>query len=89
MHWLVRPAAPERESFHDLFDGGRATLGMGCGWFEKEHADLGFPFGTWTDRFEKLEEALQIIAPMLRGERPTLSGKHYQVSEATNSPARV
>ncbi len=70
----------------DHVSHGRATLGIGCGWFEKEHEDLGFEFGTFTDRFEKLEEALQIIIPMLRGERPTLAGKHYQVSEAANSP---
>ncbi len=73
----------------DHVSHGRATLGIGCGWFEKEHADLGFEFGTWTDRFEKLEEALQIILPMLRGERPTLEGKHYTVKEATNSPAPI
>ncbi len=73
----------------DHVSGGRATLGIGAGWFEKEHVDLGFEFGTWTDRFEKLEEALQIIIPMLRGERPTLQGKHYRVNEATNSPAPV
>jgi F420-dependent oxidoreductase-like protein len=73
----------------DHVSNGRATLGIGCGWFEKEHVDLGFEFGTWTDRFEKLEEALQIIIPMLRGERPTLAGKHYQVTEAANSPAPI
>ena len=39
------------------------------GWFELEHDSLGFEFGTFTDRFEKLEEALQIIGPMLRGEK--------------------
>ncbi len=73
----------------DHVSNGRATLGIGCGWFEKEHVDLGFEFGTWTDRFEKLEEALQIIRPMLRGERPTLAGKHYSVTEAVNSPAPI
>ncbi|MBW2315332.1 MAG: LLM class F420-dependent oxidoreductase [Deltaproteobacteria bacterium] len=73
----------------DHVSGGRATLGIGAGWFEKEHTDLGFEFGTFTDRFEKLEEALQIIVPMLRGERPTLSGKHYSVTEAANVPAPV
>ncbi len=73
----------------DHVSGGRATLGIGAGWFEKEHVDLGFEFGTWTDRFEKLEEALQIIIPMLRGERPTLDGKHYRVNEAVNSPPPV
>jgi F420-dependent oxidoreductase-like protein len=71
----------------DHVSHGRATLGIGCGWFEKEHTDLGFEFGSWTDRFEKLEEALQIIRPMLLDERPTLAGKHYQVTEAANVPA--
>jgi len=73
----------------DHVSGGRATLGIGCGWFEKEHLDLGFEFGSFGDRFEKLEEALQIIVPMLRGERPTLAGQHYQVSEAINSPPPI
>ena len=50
----------------DHVSGGRATLGIGAGWFELEHQSLGFEFGTFTDRFEKLEEALQIIEPMLR-----------------------
>jgi F420-dependent oxidoreductase-like protein len=71
----------------DHVSGGRAQLGIGAGWFELEHDSLGFEFGTFTDRFEKLEEALQIIKPMLAGERPTFSGKWYSVSEARNSPA--
>ena len=71
----------------DHVSHGRATLGIGAGWFELEHAALGFPFGTWTERFEKLDEALQIIRPMLRDERPTVSGKHYHVTDAINRPA--
>jgi len=73
----------------DHVSHGRATLGLGAGWFEKEHLDLGFAYGTFGERFEKLEEALRIIVPMLRGERPTLHGKHYTVTEAANSPAPV
>jgi len=73
----------------DHVSHGRATLGIGAGWFEAEHTALGFEFGTFAERFEKLEEALQIIGPMLRGERPTLHGKHYDVTEAVNSPAPV
>ena len=73
----------------DHVSGGRATLGIGCAWFEKEHLDLGFEFGTFGDRFEKLEEALQIILPMLRGERVTFSGNHYAVQDAINSPAPI
>ncbi len=73
----------------DVVSGGRAQLGIGAGWFEFEHQSLGFEFGTFTDRFERLEEALQIILPMLRGELPTFEGERYQVHEAINHPAPV
>ncbi len=71
----------------DVVSGGRAQLGIGAGWFEVEHQSLGFEFGTFTERFEKLEEALQIITGMFAGERPSIDGRWYQVSEAINSPA--
>lgn len=71
----------------DHVSGGRATLGIGSGWFELEHDAFGIPFNSFTERFEKLEEALNIILPMLRGERPTMDGTHYQVTEAINQPA--
>jgi F420-dependent oxidoreductase-like protein len=70
----------------DIVSGGRAQLGIGAGWFELEHTAYGIDFGTFTDRFEKLEEALQIIIPMLHGQRVTFTGKHYQVVDAFNSP---
>src|SRR5262245_66688641 len=73
----------------DIVSSGRAQLGIGAGWFDVEHDALGFEFGTFTDRFEKLEEALQIILPMLRDERPTLDGKHYTVKDAVNQPPPV
>ena len=73
----------------DVVSGGRAQLGIGAGWFELEHDALGYEFGTFTDRFEKLEEALQIILPMLRDENPTFSGKHYSVTNAINHPAPI
>jgi F420-dependent oxidoreductase-like protein len=73
----------------DLVSGGRAQLGIGAGWFEVEHEALGFEFGTFTDRFEKLEEALQIIIPMLRDERPTVAGRHYRVTDAVNQPPPI
>jgi F420-dependent oxidoreductase-like protein len=71
----------------DIVSGGRAQLGIGCGWFELEHDSFGIEFGTFTDRFEMLEEALQVILPMLRDERPSIDGKHYQITEAINQPA--
>jgi F420-dependent oxidoreductase-like protein len=73
----------------DIVSSGRAQLGIGAGWFDVEHDALGFEFGTFTDRFEKLEEALQIILPMLRDERPSLDGEHYTVKSAINQPPPV
>jgi F420-dependent oxidoreductase-like protein len=73
----------------DIVSEGRALLGIGAGWYELEHNSFGIPFGTFTDRFEKLEEALQIILPMLRDERPSFDGDHYQVKEAINQPPPV
>jgi F420-dependent oxidoreductase-like protein len=73
----------------DIVSGGRAQLGIGAGWYELEHRAFGIEFGTFTDRFEKLEEALRIIIPMLRGETATLDGRHYHVVDAVNSPPVV
>ena len=70
----------------DIVSGGRAVLGIGAGWFELEHKAFGYEFGTFTQRFEKLAEALDIIEPMLRGQRPTLDGKWYHVENAMNEP---
>jgi hypothetical protein len=71
----------------DHVSGGRAQLGIGSGWFELEHQSFGIPFGTFTTRFEQLEEALQVILPMLRGERVSYSGKHYEFTDVINEPA--
>jgi F420-dependent oxidoreductase-like protein len=70
----------------DVISQGRAILGLGTGWYELEHDSLGYEFGTFTDRFNKLGEALQIILPMLEGERPTVDGKYYRTKEAMAEP---
>jgi F420-dependent oxidoreductase-like protein len=70
----------------DVISQGRAILGLGTGWFELEHDQLGYEFGTFTDRFNKLYEALEIIVPMIKGERPTFSGKYYKTVEAMANP---
>ncbi len=70
----------------DVVSGGRAILGIGAGWYELEHQSFGLEFGTFTDRFERLDEALQIIEPMLRGQRPSFDGLWYQVENAINEP---
>ena len=73
----------------DVVSNGRGQLGIGAGWFELEHDAFGIEFGTFTDRFERLEEALRIIVPMLRGERPSLDGERYTVREAMNEPPPI
>ena len=70
----------------DVISQGRAILGIGTGWYEHEHDSLGYEFGTFTDRFKKLGEALQIILPMLEGERPTFTGEYYRTQEAMAEP---
>lgn len=70
----------------DVISRGRAVLGIGTGWFELEHTQLGFEFGTFTERFAKLDEALQIILPMLSGERVTFTGQYYRTTEAVAVP---
>ncbi|MDI6100223.1 LLM class F420-dependent oxidoreductase [Actinoplanes sp. NEAU-A12] len=70
----------------DVVSKGRAILGIGAGWFEREHHDFGFEFGTFGQRFERLEEALTIIAPMLKGEPASLDGKWYTARGAINNP---
>lgn len=70
----------------DVVSKGRAILGIGAGWFEREHDDYGFDFGTFGQRFERLEEALTIIAPMLKGEPATVDGKWYTARGAMNNP---
>ncbi len=73
----------------DHISDGRVVLGLGSGWQENEHIAFGIPFGTFTDRFEKLEESLQIIRAMRDDERSDLDGKHYTTVDAPLSPKPV
>jgi F420-dependent oxidoreductase-like protein len=70
----------------DVASAGRAILSVGTGWFELEHRQLGFEFGTFTDRFNRVEEALQILDPMIKGERSTFSGEWYTTESAFAEP---
>lgn len=70
----------------DVISQGRAVLGIGTGWFELEHQQLGFEFGTFTERFQKLDEALKIILPMIAGDRVTFSGEYYRTENAIAVP---
>jgi F420-dependent oxidoreductase-like protein len=71
----------------DVLSRGRAILGIGAAWFEREHRGLGVAFPPLRERFERLEEALQIAHQMWTGKVGTYEGKHYQLAESLCVPA--
>ena len=73
----------------DHISGGRFNLGIGAGWFEREHRDFGIDFKTVPGRLAALEEALRIIRGMLTEPRTTVHGKHYTVTDAIGLPKGV
>ena len=73
----------------DVLSGGRSYFGVGAAWFEREHLGLGVPFPPLKERFEKLEELLQIAHQMWSDEVGPYKGKHYQLAETLNSPQVV
>jgi F420-dependent oxidoreductase-like protein len=73
----------------DVISKGRAFLGIGAAWYEREHDGLGVDFPPVKERFERLEDALHICRAMFRGERPTFRGQHHRVTDAINSPAPI
>jgi F420-dependent oxidoreductase-like protein len=70
----------------DVLSGGRAWLGVGAGWNEEESRGLGVPFPAVAERFERLEETLQICLQMWSGNEQPYQGKHYQLARPLNSP---
>ena len=70
----------------DVLSKGRAYLGIGAAWNEEESRALGFEFPPLKDRFEQLEEALQIIQQMWKGDEKPYNGKHYHLGRPLNSP---
>ncbi|MDH3731722.1 MAG: LLM class F420-dependent oxidoreductase, partial [Acidimicrobiia bacterium] len=70
----------------DVLSGGRAELGIGAAWYEREHEGLGVPFPPVAERFERLEESLQICLQMWSDDNGPYTGKHYELGETLNSP---
>ena len=73
----------------DVLSGGRAYLGIGAAWFEREHLGLGVPYPPIAERFQRLEEALQITKQMWSNNDGAYKGKHYQLVETLNSPQAI
>lgn len=73
----------------DVLSGGRAWLGIGAGWFDREHEGLGVTFPPTSERFERLEEILQIANQMWSDNDGPYAGKHYQLAETICQPQPV
>jgi F420-dependent oxidoreductase-like protein len=73
----------------DVVSGGRAELGIGAAWYEREHLGLGVPYPPTAERFERMEEAIQICLQMWRGDESGFQGTHYQLAETICSPRPV
>jgi F420-dependent oxidoreductase-like protein len=73
----------------DIISGGRAVLGLGAAWFEAEHHAYGFDFPPLKERFERLEDALNIARRLFTQDVSTYEGKHYRVVEAFNNPKPI
>ncbi|MDX1892379.1 LLM class F420-dependent oxidoreductase [Mycolicibacterium sp. 050158] len=73
----------------DVLSGGRSMFGIGAAWYEREHHALGIPYPPLKDRFEMLEETLQICRQMWSEDDGPYEGKHYRLAETICSPQPI
>ena len=73
----------------DVLSAGRAELGIGAAWYDREHLGLGVPFPPVSERFERLEEAIQICLQMWSDDDGPYDGTHYQLTETLCRPMPV
>ncbi|MFN8616651.1 MAG: LLM class F420-dependent oxidoreductase [Dehalococcoidia bacterium] len=70
----------------DVLSGGRAVLGLGAAWFDREHRAYGIPFPPLKERFERLEETILVLKQLWSREDGRFEGRHYTFKETLNSP---
>ncbi|RNL62557.1 LLM class F420-dependent oxidoreductase [Nocardioides marmoriginsengisoli] len=73
----------------DALSGGRAVLGLGAAWYEREHRALGIPYPPLSERFERLEETVQVVRQLWSDDDGPYDGRHYQLAETICSPKPV
>ena len=73
----------------DVLSGGRAELGLGAAWYEREHSGLGVPFPPLSERYERLDETIRICFQMWSDDDGPFEGRHYQLAETLCSPRPV
>ncbi len=73
----------------DVVSGGRLELGVGAGWNLEESEAYGIELGTLTERFDRFDEALEVLVSLLTNEHTTFEGTYYQLHEARNEPKPI
>lgn len=73
----------------DVLSQGRSMLGLGAAWYDREHLALGIPYPPLRDRFEMVEETLQICRQMWSDDNGPYHGKHYQLAETICVPQPI
>jgi F420-dependent oxidoreductase-like protein len=73
----------------DVLSGGRAQLGLGAAWYEREHRGLGVPYPPVSERFERLEETIQICLQMWSDDDGPYAGEHYRLAETICEPKPI
>jgi F420-dependent oxidoreductase-like protein len=73
----------------DVLSGGRGELGIGAAWYDREHRGLGVPYPPTSERFERLEEALQVCFQMWSDNDGPYEGRHYQLAETICEPRPI
>ena len=73
----------------DVISGGRLELGIGVGWHEPEFIQFGIPFRTFKERFEMLEEGIEVIKRLWTQDKASFSGKHYNLKDAVMEPKPI
>jgi F420-dependent oxidoreductase-like protein len=70
----------------DILSGGRAYLGIGAGWYEEEAKGYGIPYPSTAERFEQLEDTLQLAQALWDSDEASFTGKHFSMPAITNNP---
>lgn len=73
----------------DILSQGRAMLGVGAAWYEREHQGLGVPYPSTSERFERLEETIKICRQMFGDDEGPYDGTHYRLAETLNNPQTI
>jgi F420-dependent oxidoreductase-like protein len=73
----------------DIISNGRLELGVGAGWNEEESGEYGIELGTLTERFDRFDEALEVLVGLMTQETTTFDGTYYQLKNARNEPKPV